>query len=56
MSGSFSKLSPRGDPQTHNPLTLTVYSATSHGETWITASKLGGTEWVLIYPASTNAE
>lgn len=47
----------RGEaPQTHNPLTLTVYSAASHGKTWITASKLGGIEWVLMYPASTNAE
>lgn len=64
MSESFSKLRLRRGPQTQThfilivlsqPFDIPVYDATSHGKTWIIASKLGGTEWILMDPASTNA-
>lgn len=62
MSGSFSKLCLRRGPQTYfilivvsQPFDIPVYDATSHVKTWIIASKLGGTEWILMDPASTNA-
>lgn len=37
------------------PFNILTYSAISDCRTWTLASKLGVTEWILVYPASTNA-